>query len=405
MFSTLIERLRAVGPGALIAASFVGPGTVTTVSATGAEFGYALTWTIVFSIFATIVLQEMSARLGIVSRNGLGEALRTQLDNAGVRYTLTSLAIGALVIGTSSYAVGDLTGGAVGFAEFTNTGTQIWPPIIAGVIAALLWTGNYKLIERVFVGLLMVLLVSFVVTALLVGPDFSALVTGLVPTVPDGSQYLIAGLLGTTIVGYNFFLHASSVQDRWSGPDELPESRLDTILTITIGGIVTLSIMITAAAAFSLGTEINDLARISEQLRPAAGGHASTIFSIGLIAASFTSASTGPLATAYAVAGMLGWERDLSSTKFRAVWVPILLFGTIGASLGINPVEIILTAQVLNLLLLPTVLLILIYFVNDSDLVGEFTNNLRQNIVGAAVTLVIIGISLQSLVSVLTDLL
>lgn len=403
MSLTLIERLRAVGPGALIAASFVGPGTVTTVSATGAEFGYALTWTIVFSIFATIVLQEMSARLGIVSQQGLGDALRTQLDNTGVRYTLITLTIGALVIGTSSYAVGDLTGGAVGFAEFTSTSVQIWPPIIAGIIGALLWTGNYKLIERVFVGLLMVLLVSFVVTALLIGPNFSALATGLVPSVPAGSEFLIAGLLGTTIVGYNFFLHASSVQDRWSDPDDLAESRLDTALTIVVGGVITLAIMVTAAAAFPLGTQISDLARISEQLRPAAGSHASTIFSIGIIAASFTSAATGPLATAYAVAEMLGWEHDLSSTKFRVVWVPILLFGTIGASLGINPVEIILTAQVLNLLLLPTVILLLIYFVNDRDLVGEFTNNLRQNVIGAVVTLVIIGISLHSLVSVLTD--
>ncbi len=397
----IIARLRSVGPGALIAASFVGPGTVTTVSATGAEFGYALTWTIIFSVVATIVLQEMSARVGIVSRQGLGEALRSQLDNPGVRYTLIVLTISTLVIGTGSYLVGDLTGGAIGFAEFTGTSAQIWPPVIATIVAGMLWTGNYKLIEKVFVGLLMVLLASFVVTALLVGPDFAALSSGLVPSVPDGSQMLIAGLLGTTIVGYNLFLHASSVQDRWPDSTHLPESRLDTILTISLGGFVTLAIMITAAAAFPLGTQVEDLARISEQLRPTAGSHASTIFSIGLIAASFTSASTGPLATAYAVAGMLGWERDLASNKFRAVWAPLLLVGTIGASLGINPVEVILAAQVLNLLLLPVVIVLLLYFVNDGDLVGEFTNDLKQNVLGAVVTVVIIAISVQSLISVL----
>ncbi|KDE58991.1 manganese transporter [Halostagnicola sp. A56] len=397
----IVERLKAIGPGALVAAAFVGPGTVTTASVIGAEYAYLLLWTIAFSIVATMVLQEMSARLGLVSREGLGEALRNEFSNPIVRTATVGLVVAAIGIGTAAFQTGNIVGGAAGLATITGVSETVWGPLIGLVAGALLWTGNYKLIERVFIGLVTIMGLAFVVNAIMVRPDFGAIAGGLVPRVPDGSAYLIAGLVGTTVVGYNLFLHASTVQERWDGPEDLAECRTDTIAMVAIGGIITTSIVVTAAAVFPEGTSIENVGEMADQLEPVFGGYAMTFFAVGLFAAGFTSAMSAPLAGAYATAGALGWERDLTSTRFRAIWVAILGVGIVFSALDYSPVEIIVFAQVANGLLLPILAVFLIYAMNNESLLGEYTNGTLQNVLGAVITLVVVGLGLQTLYDVL----
>ncbi|WP_435180900.1 Nramp family divalent metal transporter [Halorussus sp. AFM4] len=396
----VIERLKAVGPGAMVAAAFIGPGTVTTASVTGAEFGYALLWTIAFSIVATIILQEMAARLGLVSGEGLGEALRERFENPLVEYVSIFLVVGAIGVGTAAYEAGNILGGAAGLATITGVSSTVWGVVMGLVAGVLLFTGRYELIERALVGLVVVMAVSFVASAILIGPDVGAIATGFVPGIPEGSEYLITGLVGTTIVGYNLFLHASNVQERWSGPDDLPQSRSDTILSIAVGGFITITIMITAAAAFPRGTELSDVGRMAEQLKPLAGPYAKLFFSIGLFAAGFTSATTAPLAGAWATAGALGWESDLRSTKFRAIWGIILTVGVLSVLLGGSPVEIIVFAQVVNGILLPIVAIFLIYAMNQDELLGQYTNGTVANTLGAVVTAIVVWLGVRTLLSV-----
>jgi len=397
---SIIQRFKAIGPGAMVAAAFIGPGTVTTASVTGAEFGYALLWTIVFSIFATIVLQEMSARLGLVSGNGLGEALRERFDNQIVEYVSIFLVVGAIGIGTAAYEAGNILGGAAGLATITGISSTIWGVVIGLVAGALLYTGRYKLIERALVGLVALMAISFVASAILIGPDPSAIAIGFVPSIPSGSLYLITGLIGTTIVGYNLFLHASNVQERWDGPEDINHSRVDTILSIVVGGLITITIMVTAAAAFEPGTQINDVGQMANQLRPLAGPYAELFFSIGLFAAGFTSATTAPLAGAWATTGALGWDTDLQSTRFRAVWATILGVGILSVVLGGSPVQIIVFAQVVNGILLPIVAVFLIYAMNQEDLLGEYTNKPVTNVLGATVTIIVVWLRIRTLLNV-----
>ncbi|SEN52788.1 NRAMP (natural resistance-associated macrophage protein) metal ion transporters [Halorientalis persicus] len=396
----VIQRLKAIGPGAMVAAAFIGPGTVTAASVTGARLGYALLWTIAFSIVATIVLQEMSARLGLVSGEGLGEALRNRFDNQIVESVAIFLVVGAIGVGTAAYESGNILGGAAGLATITGVSSTIWGVVMGLVAGALLFTGKYKLIERALVGLVAVMALSFVASAILIGPDLGAIAGGFVPSIPEGSLYLITGLIGTTVVGYNLFLHASNVQERWSGPGDLAESRTDTILSIAVGGFITITIMVTAAAAFPLGTELDDVGQMAQQLEPLAGSYAKIFFSIGLFAAGFTSATTAPLAGAWATTGALGWDSDLKSPKFRAVWGTILAVGVGSVLLGGSPVEIIVFAQVVNGILLPIVAIFLIYAMNQSDLLGEYTNGPIANALGAIVTLIVVGLGLRTLLNV-----
>ncbi|ELZ98036.1 putative Mn transporter [Haloferax mucosum ATCC BAA-1512] len=396
----ITDRLKSVGPGAMVAAAFIGPGTVTTASVTGARFGYALIWTIVFSIIATIVLQEMSARLGLVSGDGLGEALRDQFDNPAVSLVSVALVVSAIGIGTAAYETGNILGGAAGLEGLTGVSANVWGPVMGIFAGLLLWTGKYKLIEKALVGLVSIMAVSFLIDAIIIGPDLGALAGGFVPSVPEGSEFLITGLIGTTVVGYNLFLHAGSVQERWSGPSELNESRADTVLSIVIGGLITIAILVTAAAAFPVGTDIENVSTMAEQIEPLVGTHAKVLFAVGLFAAGFTSATTAPLAGAYATAGALGWETDLSSTKFRAVWGSILLVGIVFSGLGYSPVEAILFAQVANGVLLPIVAVFLIYIMNDRDILGSYVNSTTQNIVGGLVTLIVVWLGFRTLYTV-----
>ena len=397
----LLARLKAIGPGALVAAAFVGPGTVTTASVIGAEYAYLLVWTIAFSILATMVLQEMSARLGLITRDGLGEALRNEFSNPLAKWATVGLVVSAIGIGTAAFQTGNIVGGAAGLATITGVSENVWGPAIGLVAAALLWSGNYKLIERVFIALVAVMGVAFILNAIIVRPDLGALGGGLVPTIPDGSAYLIVGLVGTTVVGYNLFLHASTVQERWDDKSDLAECRTDTIAMVAVGGIITTAIVVTAAAVFPAGTEIDDVGEMANQLEPVFGGYALTFFAVGLFAAGFTSAMSAPLAGAYATAGALGWERDLTSMRFRAIWMTILGVGIVGSAMDLNPVSVIVFAQVANGLLLPILAVFLIYAMNNDDLLGEYTNSRLQNILGGLVTLVVVGIGLQTLYDVL----
>jgi len=172
------------------------------------------------------------------------------------------------------------------------------------------------------------------------------------------------------------------------------------VLSIIAGGVITITIMVTAAAAFEPGTQISDIGRMAEQLRPIAGPYAELFFSIGIFAAGFTSATTAPLAGAWATTGALGWDSDMQSTQFRAVWGTILGVGVLSVLLGGSPVQIIVFAQVVNGILLPIVAIFLIYAMNQRDLLGEYTNGSVANALGAIVTLIVVWLGVRTLLSV-----
>lgn len=391
------RRHRRLGPGLLVAAAFIGPGTVTTASVVGASTGYVLLWALVFSIVATVVLQEMSARLGVVSREGLGEALRTTFANPVFKVVAVVLVVAAITFGNAAFETGNILGAALGLQVMVGLPTAVWAVVIGTCAFALLATGAYRVVERALVALVVLMSVVFLVTAVMVRPSVGEFLSGVfAPSIPPGALLTVIALIGTTVVPYNLFLHASSVQEKW--PESVPtgralaESRTDTVLAITLGGLITLAIVSTAAAAFfGTGAEIESAGQMAEQLEPLLGAGAKYFFAAGLLAAGLTSAITAPLAAAYATSGALGWRRDLGSRPFQAVWAAIIVFGTVFAVIGTSPVAAIVFAQAANGLLLPVVAVFLLIVMNRSDLLGEFRNGPVANVLGVAVVLVVTG--------------
>ncbi len=156
------ERLKNIGPGALIAAGFIGPGTITTCTKSGASSGYTLLWAMLFSTIATIIFQEMAARLGIITQKGLGENIREKISSKTLKTIAVGIVIVAIFIGNIAYETGNLVGGSMGLSilipQVPNT---IWAPLLGVVAFALLWSGNYKKIEKILIGLVLVMSVTF----------------------------------------------------------------------------------------------------------------------------------------------------------------------------------------------------------------------------------------------------
>jgi Mn2+/Fe2+ NRAMP family transporter len=387
-----------------VAAAFIGPGTVTTATLAGAGFGATLLWALLFGVLATMVLQEMAARLGLVTDRGLGEAVRRRFEGPLARGLSVFLVVGAVAVGNAAYETGNLLGGSLGLSGILGGDPRLWALVIGVLACALLWSGSYRLVERVMVGMVALMSVAFVGTAVRVLPRVDGLLPGLVvPSLPDGSMLLALALVGTTVVPYNLFLHASAVREKWRGEAGLGPARRDLVLSIGLGGIVSMAIVVTSAGTIFLegGGTVESAADMARQLEPLLGGWASVFFATGLFAAGMTSAITAPLAAAWATAGALGWSPDLRAGRIRVVWGGVLLIGVVLALVGLRPVPAIVFAQVMNGVLLPAVAVFLLLAVNDRRWMGARVNGSVSNALGGLVVLVGVGLGLRAVLGVL----
>lgn len=397
----MLGYFRRLGPGLLVAAAFIGPGTIVTASRAGASFGTALLWAVVFSAVATAVLQEMAARVGLVTQRGLSEAIRESVSHPLVRWLALGLVATAIILGNAAYETGNLLGASLGLEILSGVPPSLWALVIAAGAFALLWTGAYRVIQRVLVALVVFMSFVFFLTAILVSPSFSSLARGLVPGIPNGSLLTVIALIGTTVVPYNLFLHASTVQEKWAKTPRdqaLVESRWDTTFSVALGGLVTLAIVVTATPL----TDVGSLGLIADQLEPILGRGARTFFGLGLFAAGLTSAITAPLAAAYAASGALGFEPDLRAPRFRLVWGFVIVTGSALALSGGSPTEAIVLAQAANGLLLPLIAVFLLLVVNDGKVMGDFRNRLTANVLGGIVVIVVTGLGLYQIIRVLS---
>ncbi len=389
----MFNRFRAIGPGALTAAAFIGPGTVTTATLAGAGYGYALVWALVFATVAAVILQEMAARLGVVARRGLGEAIMERFaETPLLKWISAALIIAALFVGNAAYEGGNIAGAALGveaaFPELASRGyIAASIALIAGLI---LLFGGYRIIEKVLIAAVLVMTLAFATALIIIGPNWTALVKGaLVPSIPLGAFPIVLGLIGTTIVPYNLFLHAAAARKRWNSAGDLNETRFDARLSIGVGGIVSILVLSTAAASlFGSGRTISNAADMARQLEPAFGASATYLLATGLFAAGLSSAITAPLATGFAAAELFKFESDPKVVKFRMVAGAVLLVGAIVAVTGARPIEIILFAQIANGVLLPVIAVFLLYAANSRKLLGAYANGLIANTAGLIVTLI-----------------
>lgn len=408
-FEKLLERVKNIGPGALVAAAFIGPGTVTTCTKSGANSGYTLLWAMLFSTIATIVFQEMASRLGIITQKGLGENIRERIVNPVLKYISIIIVIAAIFVGNSAYETGNITGGILGLqVMFPALPTWSVVLVISAFAIFLLWSGNYKVIEKVLTAIVIVMSFVFIITAIASAPDWGAVLKGLfTPTMGENNLMTVVGLIGTTVVPYNLFLHASSSSERWkhASKEDITNARIDSIISIGLGGLVSMAIIIAASAnLYGTGTEVSNGADMARAVEPILGSWAKWFISIGLLSAGFTSAITAPLSAAFATTGALGWSKDMKAMKFKAVWLVVIVVGAfVAIALGSSPTQLILVAQAANAIILPLIAFFVIYCVN-SKAMEEYKNGIITNVLGVVIIVVCCFICYRNFSSFLTSL-
>lgn len=384
-----------IGPGAMVAAAFIGPGTVTTASVAGATSGITLMWAVAFSVLATLVLQELSLRSALATQQDLATLVREMGSGHWWGPLLVVLIIAAIGVGNAAYQSGNLSGAGIGLSAVLPVSFPVVVAIAASLAAALIVLDHYRWLERLLVSLVALMALLFSGLAVLVLP-LLLLQSGerLMPAFSVANLNLALALVGTTVVPYNLFLHATAVRRRWQGEpvdSALRGARKESMLAILIGGGITFSIMIVAAALIPSAPEQEVLPALMAAIDSQFPGGGTVAVGVGLFAAGLTSAIAAPIAAGWAVCGALGWSTSPGSRGFKAVALLVLVVGTLFAVVTTRPAVLIVTAQITNALLLPVIAVILVALANSELLPERFRNRGSTNLLAIAV-LVIVGV-------------
>lgn len=355
---TARNKLSAVVLWSVISAAFIGPGTVTTAASAGAQFELDLLWCVVFSTVACIVLQEVSARLTIVSGMTMGQAM---IQRFGVQRGkwLNFFLGGPVILGCAAYQAGNIIGAVSGLQLMTSAAIAILTPIVVVVVAAILWSNRRQTIGWLMTALVGIMGIAFAALAFSRPFGLTEFVTAsFIPSLPPGSELLALGLVGTTIVPYNIFL-GSAV----SKGQTVPLMRVGLTISATIGGLITALILLAGTSV----TSFTDFRELSEALRAALGPAGAWALGVGLFAAGFSSAVTSPYAASLIAGTVFGWQKPAQ----RWTWMLVLLTGFIVGMSGLKPIPVILLVQALNGLVLPLLTAFLILLINDKQLISE----------------------------------
>lgn len=388
--------LAIVGPGIITGSVDNDAGGITTYSVAGAHYGYQLLWTLIPSFIALVVVQEMNARMGIVTGKGLADLIR---ENFGVKITFfIFLGLLAADIGNTATEFAGVAGSMMIF----GVSKYISVPLTAIGVWILVTKGNYKITEKIFL-IFSLCLLSYIISALLAKPHWQEIGYAFRhPVIHADKEYLsmVLGIIGTTIAPWMQFYMQSAVIEKGIDIKEYKFAVWDIIIGCMATVAVAFFIMVACAATLNEGGVIIDEAKDAAiALRPFAGEFASSLFAFGLFIASVFSATILPLATAFYVCEAFGFEAGIDkkvneAPQFYSLFAIIMILAVVIILIPNAPlIAITIWSQVINAVLLPVVLMSMILMVNNKEIMGEYVNNRFQNVVGWATTLILIALT------------
>jgi len=361
-FISLKARSSSVLFWSIISAAFIGPGTVTTCTKAGAQFGYALLWALTFSTIATILLQEIAARVSMATGKNLGEIIALKFQQRqGIG--LPKILFLAVAFGCAAYQSGNILGAVAGLRLMASVPSYVFTLAVIGICYALLIKGSIKQIAHVMGFLVLIMGCVFCYVCIQMDISIKDLLKGVfIPSVPPSSGSLIIGLVGTTIVPYNLFLGSGIGKEQ-----SLNEMRFGIGIAVTIGGLISMAILLAGSGV----TGTYSYQAVSEAIAAKSGKLGSLFFALGLFAAGLSSAITAPLAAAICGQSLLGQSNSIDWQKngkyFKSTWVVILLSGGIFGMLNVQPIPAIIAAQGINGLLLPLVCVAIYLAIRDQN--------------------------------------
>ncbi|HOU01823.1 MAG TPA: Nramp family divalent metal transporter [Bacteroidales bacterium] len=393
--------LMILGPGIITGSVDNDAGGITTYSIAGAQYGYSLIWTLIPSFVVLVVIQEMNARMGIVTGKGLSDLIR---ENAGIKITFF-IFIGLLLTG-----IGNTTtefAGVAGSMEVFGISKYISVPVIAVMVWLLVVKGTYKIAERIFLIFSMSLL-TYVVSAFMGKPDWKEIGSAVINPkleISTNSMTMIIALVGTTIAPWMQFYMQSTVIEKGLKMRHYKYTIADIVVGCVITVVVAFFIMIACGSTlYPNGIIINEAKDAAISLRPLAGNLASYVFAFGLFIASIFSATILPLATGYFVCEAFGFETGIDkkwdeAREFYVLYTGILIVSVIIILIPNAPlIPISLWSQVINGILLPVVLVSMMILVNKKKIMGNYVNGRTTNIIGWGAVIILIALSFALLI-------
>jgi NRAMP (natural resistance-associated macrophage protein)-like metal ion transporter len=402
--SSLLLFFAVLGPGFITANVDNDSGGIFTYSQAGAQYGYSLLWTMIPITLALIVVQEMCARMGVVTGKGLSDLIREEF---GLRVTFVVMIL--LVIVNYGNVVTEFIGIA-GSMQLFHVSRYLSVPICAAIVWALVVKGDYKSVEKVFLAASFFYF-AYIVAGVLSGPNWHLAMVQTVKLPPASAWrdrsylYMTIAVIGTTIAPWMQFYLQSSIVDKGITVKEYKASRLDVIVGSIFTDIVAWFIIVACAATLYVHGihDIADASVAAQAMKPLAGQYAFLLFAAGLFNASLFAASILPLSTAYTVCEGLGFESGLDKSFKEApffYWFYTLLI-VLGAAVVLIPnfpmVQIAVLSQVLNGVLLPVIMIFMLKLIEKKDLMGKYTNSHWFNFIAWATALIVIAMSLVML--------
>ncbi len=389
----LFLLLAVIGPGIITANVDNDAGGITTYSVAGAHYGYSLLWMLVLVALALIIIQEMSARLGVVTGKGLADLIR---ESMGVR--ATAIIIGIVLIANLANTVSEFAGVAASL-EIFGVSKYLSVPLAAVGVWLLIVKGSYKVVERIFL-VASALYLAYVASGILANPPWAqVLEVARTPTFHFEVGYvtIFVTIIGTTIAPWMQFYQQSAIVDKGLKVIDYAYERLDVVVGSVFAVFVAAFITIACAATLHAnGVRIETAKDAAMALRPLAGPYASTLFALGLLNASVFSAAILPLSTAYVVCEAFGWEAGVSHSLkeapvFFGIYTALIVLGAGIILLPIKSlVQAMLASQTLNGVLLPIILVVMLRLINDKRLMGKFVNGRVFNIISWVMVVVLI---------------
>ena len=384
--------LAVLGPGLIAANAGNDAGGIATYASAGSEFGYRTLFVMLLVTIALVIVQEMSARLGAHTGEGLMSLIREQFPLRASAFAIVCLLVANLGLVVSEFA-------GIGAAfELFGVSRYISIPIAALAIWAVVVFGNYRYAERVFL-LLGLAFIMYPIAAILGKPDWGEVVSNtFIPHMLGTKEFLflVVALIGTTITPYMQLYQAAAVADSGSGPDEYRMVRIDTITGAVFANVISMAIIIATAAAIGGTGPLESAKEAAQALEPVAGPAAEVLFGIGLLGASALAAAVVPLATSYAVAEAVGVERSVSKSfreapLFMGLFTALIVIGAGVALLPGNLISLLINMQVVNGLITPIILVFILILANRRAVLGTAVNGPRFR-VAALVCVVVIAI-------------
>jgi NRAMP (natural resistance-associated macrophage protein)-like metal ion transporter len=390
----LVAFLAVMGPGLIAGIAGNDAGGITTYSVMGAQSGLTLLWLFPITIVVLAIVQEMAARLGVVTGQGLSDLIR---DRFGVRPTAFAMAI--LLLANVANTVAEFSGAAAAL-EIFGISRYLVVPVVALAIWALVIKASYRTVERVFLSVIVVFL-AYVVSAILSHPDWGLVGRSLVTPTLDlapATLLLMVAVVGTTITPYMQFYLTSAVAEKGIGEDELRLEQADAIGGSVWTNLIAVFIVVaTATTIGAAGAQITTASDAARALEPVAGRLAEALFAIGLFGASVLAATIMPISTAFVICEAFGWESGVDkrfgdARAFFSIYTFVLAAGALVVLLpGLDLLPLIVASQNLQGLLLPIVLVFMVVLVNDKRLMGRHRNGRVANVLAwSAVGLVVI---------------